>query len=155
MTRAICMAKASRSGKPLPHAATSSPAGTPMVSPATKTATVAASAKTNASGSQRSASRVSASAMRDRRPSIRSRGGVEGDDRVGVVEQPGVGGGEGARQRRQGNARPMLVVAADGVGAEAAAHACDVGRHQIELLAAGDRVTGNDDEVDAFGLDHL
>src|SRR4051812_24779690 len=64
MTSAICMANASRSGKPVPQAATRSPAGTPMARPATNTATVAASAKTNASGNQRSVKRVSESAIR-------------------------------------------------------------------------------------------
>src|SRR3954469_22471294 len=92
MTSDICMAKASRSGKPAPHALTSSPAGTPMASPATNTSTVAASANTNASGSHRSATRDSAPATRDKGPSVTtavvSRPAAQREDRqLGLAEE--------------------------------------------------------------------
>src|SRR4051794_4498822 len=88
MTSAICMANARRSGKPEPHAATRSPAGTPMATPAMNTSTVAASAKTKASGSQRSATRVSASAIRCSRPSTRSLVSRAGRDVAALAEAP-------------------------------------------------------------------
>ena len=54
ITIAICMVKLTSDQKPLPNSVASFTAGTPVASPPANTTTIAASAKTNASGKNRS-----------------------------------------------------------------------------------------------------
>src|SRR5581483_2937118 len=64
------MVKPSSSQKPRPHDSIRSDGAVPIASPATNTITVAASANTNASGSQRSANPVNAIARRESTASV-------------------------------------------------------------------------------------